>query len=255
MNEIEKNLHAILSKDKDIATEIIQMCGRSSADNNISLSFQLQNDLRIRLTGNKDEESVWNSLLSILSPHSLSEDVFKHLIQNNISLLTLCHMPLQDKWLMKLIVYDDAPLYVLAKRYYLSDAYSPSDFIQFYYQCLYSRSDICLHLLELYVTSDKRKLLIFLCSINEVFQQEELLLQFRVADLVRELTDGKDILCIYEEYRSVGIVLVEIAANYFTPDELLWELSSVKGIARAREIRKNSKKTLELKRIVTEKSR
>ena len=41
-NEIEKNLHAILSKDKDIATELIQMCEELSADHNISLSFQLK---------------------------------------------------------------------------------------------------------------------------------------------------------------------------------------------------------------------
>lgn len=57
-NEIEKNLHAILSKDKDIATEIIQMCEELSADHNISLSFQLQNDLRFRWRVNRQKMCI-----------------------------------------------------------------------------------------------------------------------------------------------------------------------------------------------------
>ena len=250
MNETEHKLYEILSKDGDVATEILHLCENIHTDELISLCPQLQNELINRLAKNPLEESVWDDLLSIMMPDALSEDVFHYFIQNRISLLTFCHMPLQDKWLMKLTAYDDAPVYTLAKRYYLSDKYSSSDFVQFYHQCLRGKDDISLHLLDVYGNADKRRLLIFLCSNHADFEDREKLQWHRVADQVRVMTDGADIEAVYQEYRYVGIVLTEIASNYFTPDKILSELSSVKGILYANTIRKNSEKTLKLKQIV-----
>ena len=61
------------------------------------------------------------------------------------------------------------------------------------------------------------------------------------------------IFVIYKEYKTVGIVLTEIANNYFTPNEILLELLSVKGILYANKIRKNSEKTLRLKKLAEQK--
>ncbi len=253
MNVIENRLIGILSGYDDIALEIIQICEDFCGNKKVALNAELQNELMIRLSTNKLEEEVWDKLLSILSPDDLEERVLNYLIQNNISLLTLCHMQLQDKWLLKLIAYDDAPLYTLAKRYYLSDKYSPHEFLQFYNQYLYSIHDITLYLLDLFVNADKRGLLIFLCSNNKEFEYKERLQWHKVADQVKGLTDSNAIASVYKEYPNVGTILNEIANNYFTSEEILLELSSIKGINSAREIRKNSLNTLAMKQIAEQK--
>ena len=249
MNVMESKLNEILSKAGDVAAEILQMCEDFTTDEMISLNFQLQNELRIRLATNKLEEDVWDRLLSIMSPNELSEDVLNYLIRNHISLPMLCHMQLKDKWLMKLMAYDDAPVYTLAERYYLSDEYSPEDFLQFYNQCLRNKEDISLHLLDIYGHAKKRGLLIFLCSNHKDFAYKEKLQWHRVADQVLKMTNSEDIQAVYEKYRKIGVVLIEIANNYFTPKEILLELVSVKGILYANKIRKNSEKTLKLKQM------
>ena len=249
MNVMESKLNEILSKAGDVAAEILQMCEDFTTDEMISLNFQLQNELRIRLATNKLEEDVWDRLLSIMSPNELSEDVLNYLIRNHISLPMLCHMQLKDKWLMKLMAYDDAPVYTLAERYYLSDEYSPEDFLQFYNQYLHNKDDISLHLLDIYGQVKKRGLLIFLCSNHKNFAHKEKLQWHRVADQVLKMTNSEDIQAVYEKYRKIGVVLIEIANNYFTPKEILLELLSVKGVLYANKIRKNSEKTLKLKQM------
>ena len=252
MNMIENKLNGILSKDGDVATEILQALEDFNTGEAVSLNPELQNELKNRLSMNPMEEEIWNILLSIIQTDELSEDVLNDLIRNRISLPMLCHMQLKDKWLMKLMAYDDAPVYTLARRYYLSDEYSSEDFLQFYNQCLRNKDDISLHLLDVYSQADKRGLLIFLCSNNKDFEHKERLQWYRVADQVRGITNSADITSIYKEYRNVGIVLTEIASNYFTPEEILLELLSVKGILYANKIRKNSEKTLKLKQLAEE---
>ena len=253
MNVIECRLNEILSVNDDIANEILKMCEDLNTGEMIFLNPQLLKELRERLAMNKMEEDVWDSLLSIMSPNALSEDVLNYLIQNRISLTRLCHMQLQDKWLAKLISCDEAPLYTLAKRFYLSDKYSLLDFLQFYNKYLWNKSDVCLHLLDMYENVDKRGLLIFLCSKNEKFEHKEMLQWHQVADQVRGLTNSTDIKSIYNEYQNVGIVLTEIASNYFTSEEILLKLLSVKEIKCANKIRKRSEETLKLKRIAEQK--
>ena len=249
MNMIENKLNGILSKDGDVAAEILQALEDFNTGEAVSLNPKLQNELKNRLSMNPMEEEIWNILLSIIQTDALSEDVLRDLIRNQISLMTLCHMKLQDKWLMKLMAYDDAPVYTLAERYYLSDEYSPEDFLQFYNQCLRNKEDVSLHLLDIYGHAKKRGLLIFLCSNHKDFAYKEKLQWHRVADQVLKMTNSEDIQAVYEKYRKIGVVLIEIANNYFTPKEILLELVSVKSVLYANKIRKNSEKTLKLKQI------
>jgi len=253
MNAAEYRLIEILSRGGDPTTEVLQMCEDFDISEMISLNSRLQNELRKRLEMTPLEEAVWDCLLPIMKPDELSEDVFNYLIQNRISLLTLCHMQLHDEWLMKLMEYDESPVYTLAKRYYLSDKYSLLDFLKFYNQYLHNRDEVSLHLLDIYGKVDKRGLLIFLCSNNENFEDTEKLKWYRIADQVQGITNSTDIQSIYKEYQTVGIILAEIANNYFTPKEILLELSSVKGILYANKIRKSSEKTLKLKQLVEQK--
>lgn len=249
MNTIENKLNEILSKDGDIATEILEVLEDFNTGEAVSLNSKLQNELKTRLSMNPMKEEVWDALLSIMQADELSEDVLNYLIRNHISLPMLCHMQLKDKWLMKLMAYDDAPVYTLARRYYLSDEYSSEDFLQFYNQCLRNKEDISLHLLDIYGHAKKRGLLIFLCSNQKDFAYKEKLQWYRVADQVSGMTNSTDIQAVYEAYRKIGVVLIEIANNYFTPKEILLELVSAKGILYANKIRKNSEKTLKLKQM------
>jgi hypothetical protein len=253
MNTAESRLNEILSKDGDITTEVFKMCEDFDESETVSLNSELQNKLKNRLITNPSQEYIWDYLLSIMNPCELSEDVFRYLIKNRISLLTLCHMQLPDEWLTELIEYDDAPVYTLAERYYLSDKYSSLDFLKFYNQYLQGRDEVSLHLLDFYGKSDKRGLLISLCSNNEKFEDTEKLQWHRVADRVKGLTSSEEIRSIYKEYKTVGVILFEIASNYFTPKEILLELVSVKGILYANKIRKNSEKTLKLKQLTEQK--
>ena len=249
MDTIESKLNEILSKDGDVAAEILHVFEDFNTGETVSLNPELQKKLKNRLSMNPLEDEVWEALLSIIRADELSEDVLNYLIRNHISLSMLCHMQLKDKWLMKLMAYDDAPVYTLAKRYYLLDEYSPEDFLQFYNQYLHNKDDISLHLLDIYEQAEKRGLLIFLCSNQEDFAYKEKLQWYRVADRVRGMTNGTELQAVYEAYRKIGVVLIEIASNYFTPKEILSELLSVKGVSYASKIRKNSEKTLKLKQM------
>lgn len=246
----ENRITNILSSDDDVAINIIQVCKNVNENGGVLLAVEIQERIMNRLLANSLEEEVWDMLLSVIDPKGLSEKVLNYLIQNNISLLRLCHMQLQDKWLIKLLEYDEAPLYTLSKRFYLSKEYSSIDFLEFYNHYLFNKSDLSLYLLELFEDSDKRSLLLFLCLINEEFKYREYLEWHQVSDRVRCSTYSEEIVDIYNAYRNNGIVLSKIATNYFTPNEILLELLSVKGIKYASQIRRSSEKTLKLKQSI-----
>ena len=156
-------------------------------------------------------------------------------------------MPLDDKWLFKLINYDDAPLYTLSKRYYLMNKYSDSDFVQFYNQYLFCKQEILQNLLERNRDANRRKLLMFLCLHDERIDDKSQIQYHQVADEIRISLESHVIVNAYEKYRTNGIVLREIADNYYTPSEILNKLSVIKGVSFANEIRRKSKITLQIK--------
>ena len=84
MNVVEHRLNEILSRQGDVAAEVLRMCEDLTTEESVSLTPQLQNELRERLSTNQLEEEVWESLLSIMSPNEVSEDVLHYLIQNHI---------------------------------------------------------------------------------------------------------------------------------------------------------------------------
>ena len=117
----------------------------------------------------------------------------------------------------------------------------------FYERYMSDRHDVAIHLLDIYGNVPKRGTLIALCSENVRFDGRERLEWHVAADLVRGLTDGDTITALYREYHSVGAVLVEIARNRHTPDEVLMELMFLKEVEFARDIRAYSRNTLNRK--------
>ena len=61
----------------------------------------------------------------------------------------------------------------LAKRIFLSDNYSDSDFVDFYQQYLDNKSDVSSYLLDSFEDTTKRNLLIYLCFQNDEFENKE----------------------------------------------------------------------------------
>lgn len=250
MNEIENTLHALLSESGDIGQKLLQICHALNREEKVYINSGLQEELCTRLSGHEYEEEAWNELLAILLPNELSENVFNYLFRSKISLIMLCHMPLRSELLKQLIRFDDAPLFLLAQRYYTNET-SAEDFTSFYYQYLHDRDDVSLYLLDICGRTDKRALLIRLCHEKATFLDQEKLNWHQVADSVREMTNSQEIVELYRKYQNIGIVLVEISANCSTPSELLSELSVVKGIPHAREIRNNSMHALKSKGNIT----
>lgn len=252
MDDFEKKINALLAMDSDIAIEILDAIERYCGEDSVSLRSETLNKMTLRLAGNAHEEEIWDNILSVIPVDEIPNELIEYLIKKDISLLSLCHLPLEDKWLMKLMDYDDAPLYTLAKRYYLSDKYSMLDFSKFYQQYMRSNSSVSTHLLELYGNTDKRSLLIFLCQNNKEFKDKEKLEWNIVADQVKVSAESDNIADVYQKYKNVGVIMLAIAGNLFSPDNILAELSLVKGVSYATEIRKTSKETLKLRKTIIE---
>ena len=250
MNPFEEKIIVFLSEKADFPGNLLKLLENLSVTEEISINSQIQDELRNRLKATIMEEEIWDTLLPILPPNELSEDLLKYLITNNIATVTLAHLQLPDKWLLKLAIYDDAPLYTLAKRYYLSKEYTSLDFLHFYKQHLQSKSDIVLYLLDAYPKAEKRSLLIFTCTNDRHFEKQEAVQWHQEADRVQGLTASNELSSVYQKHPNNGIILKQMAANYFTPDEILLELTAIKGIPYASEIRKISSNTLTVKRVV-----
>ncbi len=247
----ENKLSELLEKDVDFCKEVIDLIYSSVCEiNDITLPYDIQHRIMAKLIGSNYEKEAWEAILSVLSSSEVSDDIVEYLIKNKIALTDLCHMNLKNKWLSKLIPYDDAPVYTMASRYYLSEDYSPNDFIEFYNLHLHKYDYISIHLLELYKNAPNRELLKYLCFNNNNFSKKEALNQQIIADKLLSETDEKEIYNIYNTYSDIGDILLSIAKNYFTPKDILKELCSVKNVKYASEIRQLSKENLKIQESV-----
>lgn len=253
MNELENKIEQILSYSGDVSHLLLQTCNLADKNKKTTLNCKIQATLRTRLSESENEEDVWNELLDLIFPDDLSDETFAYLLKREMCIMTLCHMPLRDEFLSKLTKYDDAPVYLLAQRYYLSSEYSLEQFAWFYHRYLSDREDISLHLLDIYGYTEKRNLLIYLCSRKTSFARKNELCLHMIADKIRVLTDSKEISELYHEHENDGLILAEIASNYNTSEEILKILSEVKNVRQANIIRKRSQTTLMTKKICEKK--
>ena len=217
-------------------------------DTDFILSDEEQKQL-IPLFKNSEEEDLWDLLLNHMDCSCLSDDVIQYLFQNKIALISLCHLPLKDKWLKKLIPFDEEALIQLSERFYLSDSYSDFSFAEFYCRYL-SKSESCIRLLlDHYDNSPKRELLLYLCKSDPGFQQ--FICPYVIADSVSKCADPDKIRKIFNECQQNPIILMKIANNYFSPEDVLSELTKTKNCASASSIRQLSKHTMEIKTMVS----
>ncbi|MBQ6707603.1 MAG: hypothetical protein IJM97_01485 [Clostridia bacterium] len=246
MDNIEKAFDFLLKEyEEPTISDVIAKINLSLSQTDIIEFF---NKVITHFRGSENEDDVWDQLLSMLSPNNIPDEVLEYLIEKKIALMQLCHMDLSDKWLEKLSEYDDAPIYTMFKRYYLSDNYSEEDFANFYQKYISAKYlYISMHFLGLYTEAKKRKLLLSLCANDDEIEDKNELELYMIAEQIKTTTDEKAILKAYEKYNDVGIVLQSIAKNHFAPCVILSELCSIKGVKNAASIRKISKETLKTK--------
>ena len=149
----------------------------------------------------------------------------------------------------KLSVYDDAPIYTLAKKIFLGNNYSDLDFVDFYQQYLDDKGDISIYLLDTFEDSKKRNLLLYLCSQNDKFEYQTKLEWYSIAEQLKSMANEEQITEMYEKYQDVTVILLSIAGNLFTSEDILLKLSTLKGVNGANEIRKRSLKVLRVKNV------
>lgn len=239
----ENILHMILEKRENISEEMLDTLNMICSDE-ICVDPELLNKIVSGFYMHPYEEQIWENILSVISPASLSDGTIKYLIEHNIGIISLCHMQLSDYWLKELIPYDEAPLINLAKRYYLSDKYSTMDFSKFYLKYLSHNSHVSIYLLDLYNYTPKRGLLIYLCHTDVNFEYKEKLNLYIVADQARSITESAEIIDIYERYKNNGIILLSLAENPFTPSYIILEMTKIKGVSYASKIRATSRNTM-----------
>lgn len=214
----------------------------------VFLGEYVQKQLIVLFQKSAEEAELWELLLEHLDCSALSDDVIRYLINNKIALVTLCHLPLEDKWLKKLISFDEEALVQLSERYYLSSLYSDSFFVEFYYHYL-SKSQRCIKLLlDLYEESTKRALLLYLCKLDPNCQQ--FINSYLVADAITKCANPDEIRMTYNQYNQNAIIMIKIAKNYFTPNDILLKLLQTKKCPFASSIRITAKKTFDTKTAV-----
>lgn len=194
------------------------------------------------------EEEFWETILSYLSPESISQSVFDYLIKNHLGIISLSHIPeLDDKKLEVLTEYEcrDEAVFFLGKKHYTNDKYSAKDFCKLLKKYA---NEWVLDQLLLYTPNDPKKehiLYYFYCGKEE--QDEYSKSEIKAKKL--RITDN------LEEIRSAytlndPTLNLAIANNLFTPDDILEELTKISGIKCASEIRKNSRETKKIKNLL-----
>ena len=229
---------------------IINEIDRCSSSESCLIPCSLIDRLINQYTGTRLEEELWTALVPYLPETSFSDFAIEYLIRNKIAVVPLCHKELDDHWLKRLIPFDSAAKITLAKRYYTEERYTDSDFVEFFFSFLFEDLDIIKFILKYYF-SRKRLLLLNLCSMK--FSDDDQIRSYMTAYQTEHETDAKRIQEIYEDHQEDEIILSAVSANYFTPIEILTELSKINDLPSSRSIRNAASRMLQLKRNISQK--
>ena len=191
------------------------------------------------------DEEVWEEILSDsdIPAEKLTDEIVEYLISNNIAVIQLAHLPLSEKWLIKLSEYDTMPLYRLGVKYYTDEAVSEQKFTDFFKEYLVKCPDMIATLLQHYQSS-KKSTLIHLCKKSDIEQLQECGREYALAEYIKKSEDSDEILKVYEENKNNSVILEAIAENRFSGFELLLKLTETKGISGAKKVRISSRETI-----------
>lgn len=214
-----------------------------------SIEESMISSITLKLKGSTIEKLFWEKTLFYISSKSLSKDFINYLINNQIAIEVLGHMPLKDDFLWELVDLVDEAIITLGKRYYLESKYSENDFVFFLarfkrYHWLWNN----LLNIDLITNKIKNKLLIKNLFLLTDFDD----LKGLVIDTNKEklLIKTKNIKLIMKYYNSKeGKFLKAIAQNLYTPIDVLKELVNINNVKFAKQIRELAKANLKMRNI------
>jgi len=169
-----------------------------------------------------------------------------HLINNHIAIQTLGHLPLSDKFLLKIAYQVDEAVITLGKRYFIDENYSSYDFVELLRK-FKDNEWLWRVLINMdYTSNEKRRIL--LKSLFSLTNFEELKRLVIEQSIEKHLTKTKSIKQINKYYKSNNCrFLRAIAENPVTPSYILNELRNIKNAKYANQIRTLANKNLSMR--------
>ncbi len=206
-----------------------------------NIDERLLDEIIFKLNSRKERDCFWESILDFLSPESFNS-VFEYLVDEDIAVCKMGHMDLEDDKLEILSGYVEEALFTLAKRIYKGKQYSVDEFCD-----LLKKHDTGVILDQLLLVipnnDEKKKALYYFYSQKEEYGS-------KIIELinVEKLIVTENIDEIQKAFESKNYLFyLAISKNLFTPSDILEELSKIKGMKFASEIRTNSQNTKRIK--------
>lgn len=190
------------------------------------------------------EADIWDFLLSYIDSESLSDKVIQYLIDNNICITALGHMILSEKWLLKLAPVIEEALFTLAQTYYLNSSYPLIKFQKLLNQ-FHNNLTLFHRLLHIKPTDWEKWRWLIYYSNNFVKDTavQNLSQDILLSEILSKTNDIDYLILQYQKHESNPYVLLGIASNFFTPDEILEKLAEISNIKYAKDIRCEALKT------------
>lgn len=188
-------------------------------------------------------EDFWELVLDAVSDESLSDRMIRFLYDNDLAVISMCHKHLPDKWLIKYSEFDEEPLYIMADRNLHNDE---EVFMQFIKDHAIYNENVFQYLIDRLRNSPRwKRMLIFgancgLENIESISTAELQMFEISISSDVDRIREA------YETHLENSKWLLRIAENPNTPADILKELTLIKQISLARQIRLKSSETLKI---------
>lgn len=205
-------------------------------------SMELLN-LKNKFQGTKIENLIWEELLQFINPKLLPNELIDYFIENEIALSILGHLPLDDMFLWKLVGVSGEAILTLGKRYYLNDVYTNENFT-FMLEKFKDNYELWNMLLDIIPhNGEKRKILIKNLFIYTNFEE---LKRMIIEENIENMLKKTQIVSIIKKKFACNNYryLRGIAQNPITPISLLENLTEIKDVKYAKQIRDYAKANL-----------
>lgn len=224
---------------------------RKITENYTGIDLMVDEDLIKKWIGiyenREQEEQFWDLMIPIISEKSFTDNLLDYFLNRKISCISLAHKELPDKWLKKLIVFDDAALYQLVVRYYTDENICSYNFVDIARRYIISSIDIFSYLNELY-RSSKQTLLLHLGRLSSDKQVYDYANNYIKAMRFKYCTDINEISTEYENNKENVALLLTLAENILTPMDILYDIEKITNIKYAAKIRKIARETIRIKK-------
>lgn len=241
--EYLKNIYYDFDNISNIFHDDLELLRLHKEDNDCAILIE---KIQVILHGNKYESDFWEVIFDYIDENLLTDISIKYFIDNDIGLVRLAHLNLSDKWLRRISDKVDEALLTLSKRFYNSKNYSTQQFISLL--CEFYKKSYVFSALLLFKSDNEEKnraLLYYLHIYNEDKQN----IHEEILSYILSYTDDTNLIRHYYKTNNY-MLLLGICKNFFTPNDILEELSHIKNIRMSKNIRSLSLQTLKNKAII-----